>query len=223
MSSVIRQGGFLLHEYVRFHGIIGIGTVVGLTMQQRSAAKRKQILDTAAQSIAENGYDGVTTNLVAERSGVPVGTLYRHFKDKRAILAALAVDYKRECGKMLRSELLAKSTIASSDEMVATKLVKLMRTFYELYPVGGLLLVAEVHKDFSEVGLELRNEFIGVFGELFALRHPALSAKECELRAMVCFNALRSVMWNIPKAGTASRASLSKETVRMIAGYLTNV
>ena len=61
--------------------------------QARSAARVELLLDMAEVVFEEVGYDTATTNLVAQRAGVPVGTLYRWFPDKSAIAEALADRY----------------------------------------------------------------------------------------------------------------------------------
>jgi AcrR family transcriptional regulator len=48
------------------------------------------VLEAAAQLFAEAGYRATTTNHVAARAGVSVGTLYQYFPDKDALLLALA-------------------------------------------------------------------------------------------------------------------------------------
>lgn len=48
------------------------------------------VLDAAAQLLERDGEPGFNTNALAERAGVSIGTIYRYFPDKRAVLAALA-------------------------------------------------------------------------------------------------------------------------------------
>ena len=61
--------------------------------QARSAARVELLLDVAAEVFEEVGYDAATTNLVAARADVPVGTLYRWFPDKAALAEALTDRY----------------------------------------------------------------------------------------------------------------------------------
>lgn len=61
--------------------------------QQRSLATIEAVLDTAEAVFRDVGYDKANTNLIAERSGIPVGTLYRWFPDKAAIADGLAARY----------------------------------------------------------------------------------------------------------------------------------
>ena len=58
--------------------------------QSRAAETAAAILEGAAQILEAGGLAGFTTNAVAERAGVSIGTLYQYFADKNAILLALA-------------------------------------------------------------------------------------------------------------------------------------
>jgi AcrR family transcriptional regulator len=58
--------------------------------QPRSEATVEAILDAAFQLLEQGGLRALTTNHIAERAGVSVGTLYQYFKGKQAILGALA-------------------------------------------------------------------------------------------------------------------------------------
>jgi len=58
--------------------------------QRRSRATVEIVLEAAAQLLESGGERGFNTNAVAERAGVSIGTLYRYFPDKQAILTALA-------------------------------------------------------------------------------------------------------------------------------------
>ena len=58
-----------------------------------SSAERETgqaILRAAAELFAERGYAGTTTRALAERAGVNEVTIFRRFKNKQGVLAALA-------------------------------------------------------------------------------------------------------------------------------------
>nr|WP_189110496.1 TetR/AcrR family transcriptional regulator [Streptomyces camponoticapitis] len=59
-------------------------------MQQRSAARLARILDACAELLDETGYEELSTRAVANRAGVPIGSVYRFFGNKRAMTDALA-------------------------------------------------------------------------------------------------------------------------------------
>ena len=58
--------------------------------QIRSAATFDHILDTATVLLEDVGWDGFTTNLLAERAAIGVQTLYRYFPNKLSVVATLA-------------------------------------------------------------------------------------------------------------------------------------
>nr|WP_152992323.1 TetR/AcrR family transcriptional regulator [Nonomuraea pusilla] len=61
--------------------------------QQRSRETVAVILEAAAQLFQRHGYAGATTNKIAERAGVSIGSLYQYFPNKDALLVALAEHY----------------------------------------------------------------------------------------------------------------------------------
>jgi AcrR family transcriptional regulator len=58
-------------------------------VQARSTARLATLLDAAAAVIDELGYERLTTAMVAERAGASIGTVYRYFPDRIAVLQAL--------------------------------------------------------------------------------------------------------------------------------------
>ena len=58
--------------------------------QSRAQESVDCVLEAAARILEAEGEAGFTTNAVAQRAGVSIGTLYRYFPDKRAVLVALA-------------------------------------------------------------------------------------------------------------------------------------
>jgi AcrR family transcriptional regulator len=59
-------------------------------VQRRSAERLTRILDACAELLDEVGYDTLSTRAVALRAGVPIGSVYRFFGNKRAMVDALA-------------------------------------------------------------------------------------------------------------------------------------
>lgn len=57
--------------------------------QKRSQVTFDAILEASAQLLAKQGYAGTTTNAIAERAGVSIGSVYEYFPGKDAIFAAL--------------------------------------------------------------------------------------------------------------------------------------
>lgn len=62
-------------------------------VQVRSTARLSALLDAAAQAIQEIGYERLTTAMVAERSGASIGTVYRYFPDRIAVLQSVSMRF----------------------------------------------------------------------------------------------------------------------------------
>ncbi len=61
--------------------------------QARSRQKVDHLLDTAAQVFEEVGYEAATTNAIAARAEIAIGSLYQFFPNKAAIIDALIERY----------------------------------------------------------------------------------------------------------------------------------
>lgn len=64
-----------------------------IPQQSRAEQTVATILEAAALILEARGSEGLNTNLVAQRAGVSVGTLYQYFPNKDALIVALS---KRE-------------------------------------------------------------------------------------------------------------------------------
>jgi AcrR family transcriptional regulator len=62
-------------------------------LQARSRARLGRVLDGAEEVLEQVGAEAFTTTAVARAAGVSVGSVYRFFGDKQAIIEALAVRY----------------------------------------------------------------------------------------------------------------------------------
>jgi AcrR family transcriptional regulator len=71
-------------------------------VQERSKKTVGQILDTAAELIDEGGVASFTMNLLAQRSGIRIRTIYRYFSNKLDVLTALLVRLNNDSGERLQ-------------------------------------------------------------------------------------------------------------------------
>jgi AcrR family transcriptional regulator len=58
-------------------------------VQERAVVRVEEILEAARQVVARVGADRLTMNLVAERAGAGLGTVYLYFRDRAAVLDAI--------------------------------------------------------------------------------------------------------------------------------------
>ncbi len=86
--------------------------------QTRSGATVEAILEAAAQVFERRGYAAGTTNRIAERAGVSIGSLYQYFPNKDAILVALVHQHLAEGMAALQPHLRRLSAGARFDDVL---------------------------------------------------------------------------------------------------------
>ena len=66
------------------------------TLTTSQAARRQRVLVSALDLARDGGYDAVQMRDVATRAGVALGTIYRYFPSKDALLAAAMVEWMED-------------------------------------------------------------------------------------------------------------------------------
>jgi AcrR family transcriptional regulator len=108
-----------------------------LPRQARSRASLDALLEATAHLLREGGYARLTTNHIAERAGVSIGTLYQFFPGKEAIVAALIERTARQHFETIVADLpstLALDTPGALDLLVR-RIAKLLAADRRLYGV----------------------------------------------------------------------------------------
>ncbi len=88
-SNIIKKGGYESSTTGRTQKLAARVKVRKAPRQERSKVMVDAILEAAAQVFAELGYARATTNKIAERAGVSVGSLYQYFPNKDSLIASL--------------------------------------------------------------------------------------------------------------------------------------
>lgn len=104
---------------------------------------RNAVLDAAEAVFAERGFHGARIQDVAERARIAVGTVYNHFEDKDAVLAALL---EERAGELLEA------TQASDDDpkaFVARLEARVTRMLAYVHDHRGFFAIATEHGLFT--------------------------------------------------------------------------
>ena len=89
--------------------------------QRRATATVDAIIEAAARILVESGYASASTNRIAERAGVGIGSLYEYFPGKAAIFAELRRREMEKWYAKLRTGLRAGSPREAIRHVVATR------------------------------------------------------------------------------------------------------
>lgn len=149
--------------------------------QARARAGRDALLEATAHLLRESGYARLTTNHIAERAGVSIGTLYQLFPGKEAVVVALAEQRARKHFEAIVAELpeaLAAGTPAAALDLLVRRIAKRLAADRRLYAV--LLREVPFLHDLPQVR-ETVDSLIGIAGSHFARARGARRRRDAEI------------------------------------------
>lgn len=187
--------------------------------QQRAAATVNAILEAAARILVDTGYATASTNRIAERAGVSIGSLYEYFPGKEAIFAELRRREMANWYAKLRAGPRSGSPKAVIRHIVATQ-IQYAAENPELYvaletevPRGA---VSDVQGAIQDDFLELSVTYLEAHRHL--LRPKARIAFVAEFLARWVSSTIHGFAMHAPKE--LLRANLAEELVDAVARYL---
>jgi AcrR family transcriptional regulator len=139
--------------------------------QTRGQRTHERLLLAAGPLFARKGYEGTSIGDVARAAGVGVGTVYHHFRDKRALLLDLLERY--EGASLLSDEPVGALGVAFEEDDVRAAVLALIRVSAELrrkhpslYPIAQDLgrrdpevaecceRIGRKHREWIRIGIE---------------------------------------------------------------------
>lgn len=188
--------------------------------QARSAARVEHLLDVAEEVFEEVGFDAATTNLVAARAEVPVGTLYRWFPDKAALAEALADRYLDRL-VLLYDDLLTDIPPGERiGDFLHRVLGRLVEGTRDQRALPALLVSAMVPGGRSAAGARLREGLAGHIRALVELRVPGIPSDVRDRTAEVCVTLAHLVIAAASDDHDSDRDALTAEYIDVMLAYL---
>jgi AcrR family transcriptional regulator len=127
--------------------------------QERARATVDAILRAAAHILRTEGYDALSTNRVAKKAGVSIGSLYQYFPSKESLVMALEAEHSAETSALL---------LRTVEQMQGAPVRKVVETFIE-----GMLHVHEVDPKLHRVLTEQLPR-IGGYAKVKELTAPGM-------------------------------------------------
>lgn len=185
--------------------------------QARSHAAVSAILEATALILREDGTAGFTTNRVAERAGVGIGTLYDYFPNKTAILVALARDILRADGEALVA-LLDRGDVSDMVRAVIRLLFARHRTDGTVRRIALGAYIGAGHAPEDALAVEHHVAVIATHP-----KSPLAALAADPVRVFVIAYAVLGIARTLSDAHSAADlppAALEDETVRLVQAYL---
>jgi AcrR family transcriptional regulator len=189
--------------------------------QARSQERVSQILAVAEQMFITEGYNATTTNAIAARAKVSIGSLYQFFPDKAAIVRALALRYTEEL-HLRFAELDPNSVEQLSLAAYVEMLIDTTARFFTDRP-GYHAIFMQVQgtiPELAEIEEAADARLIQDLSFSLAGRNPSLSAIDREAIAFVLVKAIGTLLWLSLSQENNLRQKIVTETKRFTLNYL---
>jgi len=194
--------------------------------QARSRDTVDVILRAAAQVFATRGYAATTTNHIAARAGVSIGSLYEYFPSKDALLVALMEAHLAE-GESILERAGADAMAGGGDdvEQVVRHFVEGMVTFHERDRALHRVLFEEapfprhVRKRLGDIEARVVS-----LVEQFLRAHPTVTTRDPALGAAIVVHAVEALTHKLVVHATpaVSVEAWIDEMTGLVMAYLTS-
>lgn len=192
--------------------------------QERSRATVDALIEATARILVKDGFEGASTNRIAEKAGVSVGSLYQYFPSKEALVAAVIQRHTGETMQVVRdvlAEVSAQPMKHSVRKLIAAAVEahrinpRLHRVLAEQIPRTGALKNVEA---FNQEGYVLFKKFLEAHRDEFR-------AVDLDLAAFVCVTSIEAlthtaVLHHSEFLSDEAVETLVDEATRLVLRYL---
>ncbi|PJZ70989.1 AcrR family transcriptional regulator [Leptospira perolatii] len=192
-------------------------------LQKRAIDRVQRILDVVASLLDEVGADAITTNLIAQKAEIPIGSLYQYYPNKHAILNAVGRRHLQRVNDMFSGFLNVEKFVSDWEQLVDN----VIDAFAELYlnEPGFVPLWSNIKMDPELVEIDRENNryIAGNVAELFASTIPGLKERaEAEIISRIMVEVTDAVLirWMREKTDKVLADRILLELKVMLKAYL---
>jgi AcrR family transcriptional regulator len=160
--------------------------------QERGQRRVEQILDAAEQIFVEHGVGGATMQLIADRAGASVGSLYHFFPNKEAVVEALGARYA-DAVRDTNVEAMPLTVAHLPAPELFDRILRAQVEFIERTPAFDTVHEA-VQRNCPAINDAMNQALVGHVGQFMALRYPTMPEPERIASAMVSVAAVHAVV-----------------------------
>lgn len=189
-------------------------------LQARSRARVAGILEAAGSLLGEVGYDGLSTNLIAERAQVPVGSIYQFFEGKDDIVAALVEQFQDRILRLVSAQLDVDTAVHDRRAFIARLIDGIAGIQAEASAFVCVFSGSQTHARFDGLARDLRRTLTRHLDRVFAEAFPRLS-KDDRGRMLAAWSDITGAMIaNLDRSKPGERGKLLEELKTILGAYL---
>jgi AcrR family transcriptional regulator len=185
--------------------------------QERSQRRYETIVEAAAESFADFGFDATTMEGIAARADTSIGSLYQFFPNKHALFREVV----RECLRRSRAHFERLLGGAPTDwRALLGRVIDGYRALQDDAYMKSMWRNMQLYGVWMEDDEAMLREFIAVTAGLIGHWAPNLTVDHRRMIATTVVNAIAIAMLQITRVPPGDRDSLLAETQRMLERYL---
>ncbi len=189
--------------------------------QSRGQQRVDLILDTASDLFSEIGYEATTTNAIAERAGISIGSLYQYYPDKTAILQDLFKRYNERIREVL-NQIDTPDLVYLPPEVLIDRMLDPFLALYDQCPIYAYLLLgsdvsADIGRAAHAMDQEANERITGI------VRRLATNLDEERVRvvAMLCISQVKTLTsLLVSTKDEAFQKRATREVKQMLVSYI---
>jgi AcrR family transcriptional regulator len=186
--------------------------------QARSRATVEAVVEAGARILSKQGWNGFTTNKVAEAAGVSIGSLYQYFPDKLSLVDAIRRRHIDDSLDAIRSALAETEALTVFVEALVTNLIEA----HSLHPGLHRVLLDEVPglEAYRHPNHQIEAQYLSLFTQAAAIYGSQSRDVAASTVGLVLSDAIDGVIHNAARRGRLHEPAIRDELVRLVCAYL---
>ena len=189
--------------------------------QGRSKFTVDSILGAAAQILGNLGFDSATTNRIAERAGISIGSLYQYFPNKESLAGAL-IDRKLEEHAARFEKRLAEVRDHPPRKMIEEMVREIVPLYLDNRKLMRVLATQIPRIDRIPSVMRVRRRVCEILATELRARSKEIQNSDPEMAAFVIINGIMGIIQTTiyDESLDLDQDRLCREIVLMVEGYL---
>jgi AcrR family transcriptional regulator len=182
------------------------------------------LIEATARILVREGFDKASTNRIAEKAGVSVGSLYQYFPSKEALVAAVIDRHQQQIRQVARGVLA--EVMELPIEQAVRKLVAMAIEAHRVDPKLHRVLAEQIPRTGRLGNMEAFSREAYALFRAFLERHSdELRVVDLELAAFVCVTSIEAlthtaVLHHSESFSDEAFGALVDEATRLVVRYL---
>jgi AcrR family transcriptional regulator len=188
--------------------------------QERSRDRVDRILDATASLLGSKPLEKITTAAIAEKAGVPIGSVYQYFPNKLAVLAELARRVMEKVDIRTASLIAEDFGVLPWDQAIDRAIDATMQGYSEQPGYAQLLLSIRPTPEFREITDE-SNERVAAMLAFHPALQAVIPADRIQLVTRAAIQAVNALQdWALAEDDPAVANEMVSEMKTLLKGYL---